>query len=269
MRVTLLLAAVCLLTSPTFAQQSGLSQAVGGAAAVAALSSGVAPEGYEVKLIVDSGDFAQLLQALGWLNEDLRRRDVWFIDTKSFTFLNEGQILRARQEDDDLDLTVKLRGSDVDFGDYANLVPREDFKSEIDWIGGRIVSSVSFTRDRKEDFDPDDPLDEFSDRQLRFLRDEIGVNPNSLPLRAFGPIETIKREHDLPGLADELVLEHWTLPDGSIVLEISAMADDAVGAVSLRRRLLDFLDNAGVDLAPQQSSKTRRAMEVLRQNMPG
>jgi hypothetical protein len=229
-------------------------------AALAAVGGGTPPEGYEVKVLVEPADFPQLLTALGWLNEDLRRRDVWFVDTADLDLLNAGVILRARQEEDDLDLTVKLRGV-TDFAPFAGVVPDDDVKSEVDVMGSRATGSVSYTRDRSADFDPDDPLARFSNRQLRFLRDLGGVDLASLPspLRAVGPVRTIKREHPVPGLADELVLEHWTLPDGSILVELSAMADDAAAAVALKTRLEAFLQAAGAAQAPP-SSKTRRAL---------
>lgn len=249
------------------AQAQGLSGALGGsptaaAASTAPIDTGTPPEGYEVKVLIEPDHFPRLLTALGWLNEDLRRREVWFLDTPDLQLLDAGVILRARQEEDDLDLTVKLRGA-LDFASFVDLVPRDDFKTEIDVIGAKRNRSASYVRERDETFDPDDPLEEFSNRQLRFLEDQAQLDVKALSgLRAFGPIRTIKREHGVPGLADELVLEHWTLADGTVLVELSATAEDAVGARALEVRLGQYLTGAGVTPAAP-SSKTRQALRAL------
>src|SRR5262245_46897310 len=87
---------------------------------------------YEMKVLIDPADEDRLVAAVG--AKDTVHRDVWFIDTPKLELLEHGVILRAREVDDHLELTTKVRGPSLDFSQFASFAHGDDFGAGVDVV---------------------------------------------------------------------------------------------------------------------------------------
>jgi hypothetical protein len=220
----------------------------------------------ELKVTVEPGQIRRARSRLGLRNDASETRRIWFYDTPRLELLDAGAILRAREIDgDDDDSTVKLRPLDAAAVDPGWL-ELDGFKCELDRSIERATSSCSLTAAQD-----DDEIDEVGDGERAidklFSEDQeallAGYGPG-LDWEALAPLGPIRarvwtlRTDDLPA---KLTAELWYLADGSQVLELSMKVpvddgDDGLDA------LLGWLDEVGLDLAADQESKTRRALEL-------
>jgi hypothetical protein len=81
-------------------------------------------------------------------------------------------------------------------------------------------------------------------------------------LAILGPIFVLKLKFAPEGLARKLVAELWLYPDNSLVLELSTKCapGEAFQAAAETRA---YLTARGVDLAGEQETKTRKALEFF------
>jgi hypothetical protein len=63
-----------------------------------------------------------------------------------------------------------------------------------------------------------------------------------------------------------LVAELWSYPDGSRILELSTTPAEAFDVAAKMR---DFLGGRGIDLAGEEQTKTRTALEFFAGERPG
>ena len=77
-----------------------------------------------------------------------------------------------------------------------------------------------------------------------------------------GPIFVLKLKFSPKGFDRRLVAEMWLYPDGSRILELSTKCAPAE-AFEVAAEARAFLTERGVDLAGEQQTKTRKALEFF------
>jgi hypothetical protein len=194
-------------------------------------------------------------------------RGIWFYDTPALDLFEAGAVLRARDvKGDDDDSTVKIRpleAADVDPSWFA----LDDWKCEIDRLPDRQVSSCSLTVVQGEDEIEEVAAGEraidklFSSKQEELLA-AYGPAHAWDDLVALGPIPSRVWKLSTKALPAKLTAELWTLPDGDQILELS-MKVEAPDADDAQADLLEYLAARGLELASDQETKTRRALEAL------
>ena len=104
----------------------------------------------------------------------------------------------------------------------------------------------------------------FSKEQRAFYAEHAPDGIELDDLIVLGPIFVLKLRIVPPELGRRLVAEMWLYPDGSRILELSTKCAPERG-VPGRRRGARVPRGRGVDLSGEQQTKTRKALEVLRQ----
>ena len=100
------------------------------------------------------------------------------------------------------------------------------------------------------------------EKHYPFLADHAGEDIELEDLRVLGPILVLKLKFEPEGLGRELVVELWTYPDNSRVLELSTKcAPGEAFQVAAETRV--FLTSHGVDLAGDQQTKTLKALKFF------
>ncbi len=223
----------------------------------------------ELKVLVDEDAIDDVRDDLG-LDKDLaEERAIWFYDTEELALFEAGAILRARSvHHDDDDSTVKIRPLEADQVDPAWFLD-EGFKCELDANPVSATSSCSYTTEQEED-----QIEEVADgvRDLDTLytseqEDFLAAHGPSFywyweDLVPLGPIDALVWKMETDSFELEITGEHWDLP-GEEMLELSIKVDLAE-ADQRMSEFLDWLAYHDVPLSAEQESKTRRALEALR-----
>ena len=221
----------------------------------------------ELKLTIPETSQRSTIQALGIDPIGAQVRLVHFYDTPDLTLEKAGVVVRARrvaQKGDDS--VVKLRPVAPDQLS-PKLRAKAGFGVEVDAMPGGFVCSGSM----KEAFDKSRVRDVVEGRrplrklltkaQRAFYADHAqGVELDELAV--LGPIFVLKLKFAPPEIARKLVAELWLYPDDSRIFELSTKCpprDAFLAAAELRA----YLSQAGVDLAGEQETKTRKALEFF------
>jgi hypothetical protein len=194
------------------------------------------------------------------------RRDVWFYDTPALELFGKGVILRARKTKDGADdSTVKRRpltAADIS-RDWLGLA---GFKCEEDRVGTKSAPSCSFTT-RQDDGEIDEvasgdrALDKlFSADQERWL--STGTTLRWSRWKALGPVKAKVWKLSVRGFKPPITAEHWSLPDGTVLLELSTKVTASV-ADQAGRDFEALLKARGFDTRGNQETKTRVALEYF------
>lgn len=221
----------------------------------------------EVKVAIEPGQIARARSRLSLRNDKSQTRRIYFYDTLSLAVLDGGTILRAREIDgDDDDSTVKLRPFTVDqLG--AGFRTLDGLKCEIDRSPDNESSACSL-KVAQDEGEIDDVYDGVREVDKLFSAEQEELFATYGPavgwdeLFIFGPIPARVWTITTSALPDKLTAELWYLPDATQMLELS-MKVDAGDADDAMDDLLDFIDARGLDLAAEQESKTRRALEAF------
>jgi hypothetical protein len=222
----------------------------------------------ELKLTVPDADRRSAVAALGIDPLDAQMRQVMFFDTPDLALNQSGVVVRGRRIQNSLgDTVVKLRP----------VVPNElpgrirkspSFGVEVDAMPGGFVCSGSMkgevAADRaKETFLGARPIAKlFSKEQRAFYEEHApdGIEMNSLA--RLGPINVLKLKF-IPGeFGRKLVAELWFYPDGSRILELSTKCAPSE-AFDVAAETKAFLASRGIDLAGEQQTKTKTALEFF------
>ena len=221
----------------------------------------------ELKLTVPDEDRMSALAALGIDPLDARLRQVFFFDTPDLALDGAGVVVRARRTqgapDDNV---VKLRPVvPKELPDH--LRARPDFVVEVDAMPGSFVCSGSFKGQAKGDVAATTagkhPLSKlYSKPQREFFEAHAPKGVGLDDLSVLGPINVLKLKVMPEGLGRKLAVELWFYPDGSRILELSTKCAPAewFGVASESR---EFLSGLGIDLAGEQETKTRKALEYF------
>jgi hypothetical protein len=222
----------------------------------------------ELKLTVPESDQRSAVEALGMDPIDAQIRQVFFFDTPDLALSQAGVVVRVRRvQSKGDDSVVKLRPV-VPAELPAKLRRLPGFGVEVDAMPGGYVCSGRLKRDLgagavKDTLAGQRPLHKlFSKEQRPFFAahapEQVGLDD----LAILGPIFVLKLKFSPGGFARKLVAEMWLYPDESRILELSTkcLPGEAFETAAETRA---FLAQRGVDLAGEQQTKTRRALEFF------
>lgn len=228
----------------------------------------------ELKLTVPPESYRAAARELAIDPLDAQIRQVYFFDTPDLALNRAGVVVRGRRVQGGAgDSTVKLRPvvpADLD----ESLRSSPQFTVEVDAMPGGYVCSGSMKHavsnaDVLASATGQQPLRKlFSKDQRAFF---AAHSPEGLALdglAVLGPILVLKMKLTPKDLARRLVLELWTYPDGSRVVELStkaAPADALEAAVAARA----FLKAKGIPVGGEQQTKTRTALEFYAAELSG
>lgn len=228
----------------------------------------------ELKVTVagDAIDFAR--DELRLQHDRAERRAVHFYDTLDLALFEQGVILRSRKVSDGQDdSTVKVRP--LEPGDAPEaFIELAEFECETDWVLDRSVASCKIDADQDTGEIDDvasgdrDVVQLFSSEQEDLVAWAAPDGPSWSELYDLGPTDAWVWKISSRRLPARLTAEHWVLPDGTELLELS-MRVDADEAEEGLERLLDWLDGRGITLSEAQETKTRLALEYFARELGG
>ena len=223
----------------------------------------------EMKVTVPEEAHRSSVAALGMDPLDAQIRQVFFFDTPDLALDAAGVVVRARRvQGKGDDSVVKLRP--VQPAEIPHRLRRSpSFGVEIDAMPGGFVCSASMKRALglaggvKETVHGERPLRKlFSKEQRAFYAEHAPAGIDFEDLTVLGPIFVLKLKWAPAGLGRKLVAEFWLYPDESRILELSSKCPPA-DAFTAAAEMRAFLAGHGVDLAGEQATKTRRALEFF------
>jgi hypothetical protein len=222
----------------------------------------------ELKLSIPDGHQRSAIRALELDPLDAQIRQVFFFDTPDLTLSRAGVVVRARRvQGKGDDTVVKLRPVD------PSALPAErrespSFGVEVDAMPGGFVCSASLKGVPKrapvrETIAGAYPLRKlFTKEQRAFYAEHAPADVGLDDLSVLGPIFVLKLKFAPEGFDRRLVAEMWLYPDGSRVFELSTKCppSETFDAAAAARA---FLVERGVDLLPDQGTKTRKALQFF------
>jgi hypothetical protein len=197
-----------------------------------------------------------------------------FFDTPDLALNRAGIVVRARrtQEKGD-DTVVKLRPV-VPSELPAKLRASPAFVIEVDAMPGGFVCSGSL----KAALDPGVVKDTllgtrptrtlFTKPQRAFFTDHAPAGVELDDLSILGPLTALRLKFTPPGFGRRMVGELWFYPDGSHILELSTKCAPGE-AFQVAAEARAFLADRGVNLAGEQQTKTRTALEYFAKDVTG
>jgi hypothetical protein len=224
----------------------------------------------ELKLTVPDVGHRSAVDALEMDPLDANLRQVFFFDTKDLLLNQAGVIVRARRAQGGVeDSVVKLRPV-VPKEMPAKLRALPGFGVEVDAMPGGFVCSARL----KESLRPgkvrevvrgERPIRSlFTKQQRAFLAQHAPEGVGIEDLAVLGPILVLKLKFAPLDYGRRLVTELWNYPDGSRILELSTKcAPTEAFEVAAKTRV--FLGQRGIDLAGEQQTKTKTALEFFSQ----
>jgi hypothetical protein len=221
----------------------------------------------ELKLTVPAHDQRKVIGALSLDPLQAQIRQVVFFDTPDLALNARGLVVRARR--------VQKRGDDS-VVKLRPVVPAElpeefrrspNFFVEVDAMPGGFVCSGSM----KAALGTDEPVRGalVGKRPIRklFSKDQRALYAAHAPeglalddLTMLGPIFVLKLKFAPKALARRVVAELWLYPDNAMILELSTKCLPGE-AFEVAAQMRAYLTERGVDLAGEQATKTRRALE--------
>lgn len=247
---------------------TGTRPAISDDALVELLSLVEGADSVELKLTVPESSQRSAIAALGLDPLEAQIRQVFFFDTPDLALSKSGVVVRGRrvQRKGD-DTVVKLRPVVPD-----ELPPElrrsASFVVEVDAMPGGYVCSASLkgaakTGAVKQAVAGEQPLRKlFSKEQRAFYAEHAPAGVGLDDLTTLGPIFVLKLKSAPGERGRRLVTELWLYPDGSRILELSTrcLTSEAFQAAAESRA---FLVQRGIDLAGEQQTKTRKALEFF------
>jgi hypothetical protein len=222
----------------------------------------------ELKLTLPESARASAAAALGADPLDAQVRQVFFFDTPELALNAAGVVVRARRrQGEEADTVVKLRP----------VVPAElpeelrrstSFSVEVDAMPGGFVCSASFKGTASNEAIREVAAGRRSIRKL-FSKEQrefyAAHAPDGLELdqlSVLGPIPILKLKIKPEGFGRRLVGELWLYPDGSQIVELSTKAQPSE-AFQVATEARGLLTSLGIDLAGEQQTKTKTALEFF------
>ena len=222
----------------------------------------------ELKLTVPGPARDATCAALGVDFADVRADRVYYLDTEDRMLDRQGVVVRvrsiARGPDDSV---VKLRP--VSPGAIpAALRHSREFVVEVDAMPGSFVCSGALkarlgAHAAERAMARRRPLRAlFSGPQLRLLAARLPRQAAIDDLAILGPVDARRRKLVPVGLDRALLVEQWTFPDDSRILELSTRCrPDAILPVAAR--MAAVLRAHGVDLTGPQQTKTHATLDFF------
>lgn len=226
----------------------------------------------ELKLTVPLSDRSRAGAALGVDPLDGQIRQVYFFDTPDLALNKSGVVVRARrvQQKGD-DSVVKLRPVvPEELSPELRLSPH--FGVEVDAMPGGFVCSGSMkgvlgTTDVKDAVAGKQALRKLFSKEQRALyaaHAPEGLKLNDLSI--LGPILVLKVKFAPEGYGRKLVAELWLYPDNSMILELSTKCAPSE-AFQIAAEVRSFLAQRNIDLAGDQETKTKKALEFFSERL--
>jgi hypothetical protein len=222
----------------------------------------------ELKLTIPETARARTARALGVDPLDAQMRQVFFFDSPDLACNAAGVVVRARRrQGEEGDTVVKLRPVVPDELP-EDLRRSSSFNVEVDAMPGGFVCSASFkgaasNDDIKAAAAGELPIRRlFSKEQRSFYAEHAPGGLDLDQLAVLGPIPTLKLKVKPEGFGRKLVGELWLYPDGSQIVELSTKAEPGE-AFQVAAEARAFLTSHGVDLAGEQQTKTKTALEFF------
>ena len=225
-------------------------------------------DGVELKLTVPELSQRSTVQALSLDPLEAQIRQVFFFDTPELALNGKGLVVRARRiQGKGGDSVVKLRPV------VPNELPDDlrssaSFVVEVDAMPGGYVCSGTL----KGKLAPTAVLDAvggktrlrklFSREQREFFEAHAPAGLALDDLAVLGPIFVLKLAFKPEGFGRRMVAELWLYPDGSRILELSTKCASSE-AFQVAAEARAFLSGRGVDLAGEQQTKTKTALEFF------
>jgi hypothetical protein len=223
----------------------------------------------EVKVLVSAADHEAVCTAIGADLDRAPRRQVYYLDTQDRALERLGVVVRLRSiEHRPDDAVVKLRP--LTPGAVPAWLRRDrHFAVELDAMPGHYVRSGVLKR-RLEDGEVAHAVEGrgvlhrlLSPAQRRLLGADDRAHLDLDRLGAAGPVDVRKCRLPADGLPGALVLERWSYPDGSRLLELSTRCPGHRMMLTAAR-LGTLLRHHGIDVAGPQQTKTRRTLDAFR-----
>jgi hypothetical protein len=221
----------------------------------------------ELKLTVPAEAHRPAIRSLGLDPLDAQVRQVFFFDTPELALFEHGVVVRARRvQGKGDDSVVKLRPV-VPAELSRKLRETPGFGVEVDAMPGGFTCSASLRGtppvDVRQTLEAGRPLRKlFSKAQRRLFERHAPEGVALDDLTVLGPIFVLKLRFFPAELARKMVAELWLYPDDSRVLELSTKCAPSE-AFDVAAQSRAYLATHGVDLAGEQETKTRRALEQL------
>ena len=229
----------------------------------------------ELKLTVPESDRGSTVEALKIDPLDASIRQVYFFDTPGLDLFDQGVVVRARRtQGKPDDSVIKLRPV-IPNELSEDLRDQEGFGVEVDAMPGGFVCSASYkgsipagrVRDAMEGTEPLHKL--FSKKQRAFFSEQTSAAVDMNSLSILGPVMVFKLKFFPEGFKRRIVVEQWNYPDGSRILELSTKCLPSE-AFQVAAETKVFLNERGVNVSAEQSTKTRTALDffaaALREN---
>ena len=222
----------------------------------------------ELKLTIHESARAEAARALGVDPIDSQMRQVFFFDTPELSLNAAGVVVRARRrQNEEGDTVVKLRP--VVPSELPKDLRRDTaFNVEVDAMPGGFVCSASFkgaagNDEIREAVTGGRPIRKlFSKAQRGFYAAHAPHGIELDQLSVLGPIPIIKLKVNPKKFGRKLVGELWLYPDGSQIVELSMKAQPSE-AFQVATEAKSFLSSVGVDLAGEQQTKTKTALQFF------
>jgi hypothetical protein len=222
----------------------------------------------ELKLTVPASAYRTAAKALALDPLEAQIRQVFFFDTPDLALNRAGVVARARRiQGRDGDSTIKLRPLVPSELDPAVRASRQ-FNVEVDAMPGGYVCSGSM----KNIVSPaavlastsgDQPLRKlFSKEQRAFFAAHAPAGLSLDDLSVLGPILVLKLKFTPKDIAQRLVIELWTYPDGSRVVELSTKSTPSE-ALKVAVTSRSYLASQGIPVGGEQQTKTKTALEFF------
>ena len=222
----------------------------------------------ELKVTVPDSDRRSAIAALDLDPLDAQIRQVWFLDTPELTLDRHGVVARVRRiQGRPHDSVVKLRPV-VPEHLPADLRRSPNFVVEVDAMPGGHVCSGSL----KAKLGADDVRQAvtgqrsarklFSKEQRAFFATHAPEDLDLADLSYLGPITVLKLKSTPRSFGRRMTTELWFYPDGSRILELSTKCAPGE-AFQVAAEARAFLGGRGIDLAGEQQTKTRTALQFF------
>jgi hypothetical protein len=232
------------------------------------LALSVEADRVELKLTVPEPAHDATCAALGVDFARVCARRVYYLDTEDRTLHRHGVVVRVRSvEHRPDDSVIKLRPVSPG-GIPAALRQSRQFVVEVDGMPGSYVCSGALkarlgVHDVERAMARRRPLRAlFSRPQLRLLAAHLPSQAGIDDLAILGPVDARRRKLAPDGLDRTLLVEQWTFPDDSRILELSTRCPpDATLRVAAQ--LAAVLRAYGVDLTGPQQTKTHATLDFF------
>jgi hypothetical protein len=226
----------------------------------------------ELKATVPASAHRTTIGALGLDPLDAQIRQVFFFDTPDLDLNREGVVVRARRvQNKGDDSVVKLRP--VVPGELPRKLRKsEGFVVEVDAMPGGFVCSGTLkatvpTGRVKEAIQGDRPVRKvFTKEQRAFYAEHAPEGLEIDDLAILGPIFVLKLKTSPRELGRRMVTELWLYPDDSRIVELSTKCTPAE-AFDVAAETRAYLYERGIDLAGEQQTKTKKALEYFAQEL--